>query len=400
MTAIAHTRPRRRPAALIAVVALAVVAALGLALWGLRDDGVAVTQEPLPAALQEELDALVADRQVGPGAIAAVLVDGELRVGAAGVAELESGRAATVDDHFRIASITKTYVATAVLQAVAEGRLALGDGLGERLPGVFEGEHATITVRQLLTHSSGLEDMFNSMLPEAERDLAGFYASIDDPGLRRRLQAAVAQIQADPFATVPSHLWVELAAERPLEFSPGGGNSYSNTNYVVLGEILERLEGKPLGTILHERLFAPLGLDDTSYVPGPDLPAPYANGYEPDGADGIPDDDRSRFTIGIAGASSIVADVDDVARFYAALLGGDVVPPQLLETMRIERMGIGGAPMSCGVGYGHDGGWAGYASWARSSGDGSRVAVLFVNGRGRDTGTAGIGVLDELYCTR
>ena len=399
MTAIAHARRARRPAVLVAVAALAVAVALGAAAWlALSDDGAAAGHEPLPAELQARLDTLVADGHIGPGAIGAVLADGELRAGAAGVADRESGRRAAIDDHFRIASITKTYVAAAVLQAVDEGRLGLGDAVGRRLPGVFEGEHATITVRQLLAHSSGLEDIYNETLPAASRDPDAFLAGIRDPGLRARVAAAAAQLNADPFATVPSHLLVELVAARPLVFPPGGDTRYSNTNYVVLGEILERLEGKPLGAILSERLFVPLGLDDTSYVPGPDLPAPYLHGYEPDSADGVADSDRTRETLGIAGASAIVADVDDVARFYAALMRGEVIPPALLETMRTERMGIGGVPMGCGIAYGHDGGWAGFASWARANEDGSRVAVLAVNGSGRDTGPAGSGVLDALYC--
>jgi D-alanyl-D-alanine carboxypeptidase len=369
------------------------------AVWlSTRSDESAATPAPLPATLQAKLDGIVSNPHAAPGAVAAVLTPGGVRLGAAGLAELPGRRPMRPDDRVRIASITKTYTAALVLQLVGEGRLALDDTVGHRLSGVFPADKRGISVRQLLSHASGLEDVFNTVAPEYTADPRAFLATLPDRALRHRVEAAAARLRADPESRLSPHLWVEVAAARPLDFPPGTDNRYSNTNYAVLGEIVERITGRGLGAVMHDRLFAPLGLDDTFYVPGPDLPAPFAHAYAPASADGIPREDVTRVTLGISGASSVVADADDVTRFFAALLSGRVLPPRLLQVMLTEQMGIGTMPLSCGVAYGHDGGF-GFASWARASRDGTRVAVLVVNGRGRDTGTAGAEVLDDLFCS-
>jgi D-alanyl-D-alanine carboxypeptidase len=390
--------PRRRPllTVVVGVVVVLLVLVDGAGWLPVRDD------EPdgslRVAGLHELLDELVAKPAVAPGAAAALLTPQGSWSGATGMADIEARRPLLPDNRFRIASITKTYVAAVVLQLVHEGAVRLGDPVAARLPDVFPPDKAAITVRQLLNHSSGLYDSMNDAVREFGEDVDAFLASFSDAALRRRLAAAIAAVRHDPTVLLPPSLWVEIAMAKPLYFAPGDGNYYSNTNYILLGDVVERVTGSPLGDVLRERLFEPLGLDDTFYVPGPELPPPYAHGYVLPGGDAAPIDE-TEVTAGIAGASSLVADADDVARFYRALLGGAVLPARLLETMLAERMGIGAIPMQCGVGYGHDGGWTGYASYARASRDGGTVAVLLLNGRGRDTGLAAEAALTELFCS-
>lgn len=384
-------RPGRVLVGLVGAAVVATVSVLLLTREG-RDEG------RLPvASLQQTLDVLVAERDVAPGASAALVTRDGSWVGATGLADLATHRPLRPDDRFRIASITKTYVSVVVLQLVDEGALRLDERVAEHLPGVFPPDKAAITVRQLLNHSSGLYDSMNDAVHELGEDADRFLASIADPSLRRRLAATIAGYRRDPTMLVPPSLWVEIAMAKPLYFPPGDGNRYSNTNYIVLGDLVERITGTPLGGVLRERIFEPLALRDTFYVPGPDLPAPFARGYELVGG-GVEPADVTRITGGIAGASSLVADADDVARFYVALLDGAVLPRRLLETMLVERMGIGALPLPCGVAYGHDGGWAGYMSYARASGDGSRATVLLLNGRGRDTGPFAEAALGTLFC--
>lgn len=389
---------RRRLVAVVAGAALVVLLVLADAAgWLAARERESDSALPV-ATLEHELEVLAGDPDVAPGAAAALLTPDGAWSGAAGLAELDARRPLDPDDRFRIASITKTYVAAVVLQLVAEGAVRLDEPAAAQLPDVFPPDKDAITVRQLLNHSSGLYDSMNDGLRELGEDREAFLASLADPDLRRRLAATILAVERDPAALVPPSLWVEVTMAKRLYFEPGEGNRYSNTNYILLGDLVEHVTGMPLGEALGERLFEPLDLEDTFYVPGPDLPPPFAHGYVLPGGASAPVDE-TRVTGGIAGASSVVADADDVARFYRALLGGDVLPDRLLETMVVERMGIGSIPLPCGVAYGHDGGWTGYASFARASRDGDRVVVLLLNGRGRETGPAAEAALGGLFCS-
>ena len=173
-----------------------------------------------------------------PGVVVHVRRDRSVVELAAGRADLAEPRRMTTDDRFKVGSITKTFVATAVLQLVAEGRLHLGDTVARWLPGLVPGGDR-ITVRQLLMHTSGLFDY------------------LDDPR---------------PFAPYLNgdfrHFWtprqlVRIAVSHPPLFAPGTGFSYTNTGYVLLGLIAERADGERLAVQLRRRIFAPLHLTAT-----------------------------------------------------------------------------------------------------------------------------------------
>src|SRR4051812_23142144 len=218
--------------------------------------------------LQRALDQVVAAG--APGALALV-IDGAARVGedrggghearargaveavASGVADVRTGRPMRPGDRFRAASVTKSMLATVVLQLVAEGRLSLSDTLERWLPGIL-GYGDRLTVRQLLNHTSGVPDYEAAVM-------AGLYAG-------------------DRFRSWRPRDLVALVADQPPDFPAGSARSYSNTGYVLLGLIVERVTGQRLGRELERRIFGPLGMHDTSAATNfPLLIGGHANGY-------------------------------------------------------------------------------------------------------------------------
>lgn len=156
--------------------------------------------------------------------------------------------------HFRIASNTKTMTAAIIVQLAQEGKLGFSDPVSKYVVGVPNG--GAITVADLLKMRSGLYDY--SRDPE-------LHASLD----------------REPGRAWTSNEVLAIAYRHPPSFPPGTDFQYCNTNYVLLGLIAEKLDGKPLARDMHDRLFGPLGLKDT-LLPASDstaLPNPYAHGY-------------------------------------------------------------------------------------------------------------------------
>ena len=158
-------------------------------------------------------------------------------------------------NHFKIASLTKTYTATVVLQLVGERKLSLDDTVERRLPGVVPNGDK-ITIRQLLNHTSGLAD-FESDPRYLKPYLSGNFG----------------------YYWAPRQLVKMGVSQKPLH-APGARSSYSNTNYVVAQLIVERVTGKTIGAELKRRIFQPLQLRQTIYPTKPGLPSPYAHGYK------------------------------------------------------------------------------------------------------------------------
>ena len=202
--------------------------------------------------LQKDVDALVAAG--APGAILLVR-DGNRTVRlASGLADVARKKPMRPDDHFKIASLTKTYTATVVLQLIGGGKLRLGDTVQQHLSGLVPNGNG-ITIRQLLNHTSGLAD-FESNPRYLKPYLSGNFGYYWSP--RQLVRMGVSQ--------------------KPL-FTPGARHSYSNTNYVVAQLIVEKITGTPLGIELKRRIFQPLRLRETSYPTKPGLKSPFAHGY-------------------------------------------------------------------------------------------------------------------------
>jgi D-alanyl-D-alanine carboxypeptidase len=318
-----------------------------------------------PADLQKQLDRVV--EAGAPGVVGLVRAGERTWQGSSGLGDLRAHRPARAGDRFRIGSVTKSFVATLVLQLVGEGRLRLDDNLERWLPGLIpNGEQ--ITVRQLLNHTSGLYN-YTDNLPEPPRRFR------------------------------PRELVAIATGHRPL-FAPGARFSYSNTNYILAGLLVERVTGQRLAGQLEQRIFQPLGLDDT------ELPAierriagAHVRGYAPpdqgwqvtDGPARLVDVTEMDTSWGWA-AGAMVSTTADLARFYQALLGGQLLPPELLTQMRTTvdasqlghgtRYGLGLEVLRLGCGvelWGHGGSLEGYGTAAFSTPDAWRQLVMATN---------------------
>jgi D-alanyl-D-alanine carboxypeptidase len=345
-------------ALLTATTALAVLAAPATAT-------ATVTPEPPDrAGLQRQLDGLVAAGAVG--VLAEVRDTHGVWRSTSGVAVRGTSRPVPVDGRFRAGSITKTFTATVVLQLVAEGRLRLDDPVEAWLPGVVpDGQH--ITVRHLLNHTSGLYDLLRTLpLPPDP-------AFLDN---RWRTWTAAELVQ-------------RAVANPPTFREPGSAFAYSNTGYALLGQIIEKVTGRTYREETTRRISRPLRLPAT-WSPGTAtrIPGPHPHGYVPIGPDGTEPVlvDYTRMNPSVMGAGGdIIATTRDLNRFFAALLGGRLLPAHLLAEMQTPGI-AGGRPYglgmswwdtTCGVRvYGNDGDALAYQSWSFSTADRRRQVTI------------------------
>jgi D-alanyl-D-alanine carboxypeptidase len=200
---------------------------------------------------------------VASGVLAEVRGSGGVWRGSAGVAELGTSRPVPVGARFRAGSITKSFVATVVLQLAGEGRTALDDPVGKWLPGMVPGGDR-IALRHLLQHTSGIADYGESTV------FRRFYGTTDAiAGMRHRTWTA-------------PELLAFIAGE-PALFGPGSSWAYSSTNYLLLGLVIERLTGNSYAAEVERRILRPLDLRDTEF-PGanPHIAGPHLHGYRHD----------------------------------------------------------------------------------------------------------------------
>ncbi|MFF5567109.1 serine hydrolase domain-containing protein [Streptomyces sp. NPDC012623] len=329
------------------------------------------------SATGKALDALV-DQGV-PGVIARVEDGDDTWRATVGVADRTTGRARGTQDRYRVGSLTKTFVATVLLQLEAEGRVDLDDTVETYLPGVVRGhgnDGRGITVRQLLNHTSGI------------------YNYTSDPGFER-------QVFGDGFFEHRYDTWtprqlVALATTHAPEFDPGTDWSYSNTNYILAGMIVEKVTGRSYGAEIERRILRPLGLRATS-VPttDPTMPRPAGRAYSKLGEESAtaPVHDVTELNPSAAGAAgAMISNPADLNRFYGALLKGALLPrKQLKEMMTVAPpsvygsfaygLGLGRSTLSCGaVVWGHGGGIHGSSSRSAVTGDGGHALSMNLNG--------------------
>lgn len=337
--------------------------------------------------LRERLDDVVAAGAVG--ALAEVRDERSVWRGASGVAELGSTRPVPVRGRFRVGSVTKTFVATVVLQLVGEGRLRLNDPVATWLPGVVpNGRH--ITVRHLLNHTSGLYDyLWTLTLPP------------DPEFLHNRWRTWTAAEMVGGALTNP-----------PTFEPPGSAFEYSNTNYLLLGQIIQKVTGRSYGEEIQRRIIRPLRLRGTS-VPGtsPRIRGPHPHGYVPVLEHGeLRLVDYTTMNPSVLGAGGqMISTTRDLNRFFAALLGGRLLPAHLLAAMKTPGVedaayGLGLAwwrETSCGVRvYGNDGDALAYQAWSFSTEDGRRQAtVAFTPDFSGDPDDAVDAFLDAAFCS-
>jgi D-alanyl-D-alanine carboxypeptidase len=272
---------------------------------------VAVAATTAPAAtptrqakLRQLAQSLV--RGGAPGAIVFVRAPSTTRSAVSGFSSLEPRVPMRASDRFRVASITKTFVATVVLQLEAEGKLDIDDPVERWLPGRVP-NGPSITLRVLLSHTSGI---FNYT---------------DD-------QAFIGGIIANPSrAWSPSEL-LSVAFSHAALFAPGTNWSYSNTNFILLGLVIETVTGKTIEQELQQRILGPLALGATSFPSGVSVEGPFVHGYLggtpefPAGASGLLDITPLLSPSWAWAAGGIVSSAANVTTFYAALLKGLLLP--------------------------------------------------------------------------
>ena len=256
--------------------------------------------------------------------------------------------------------------ATVVLQLVEEGKIKLEDPLSKYVEGFPNGDE--ISIGQLLEMRSGL------------------YSYTFDPAFN-------ATLDDDPRHVYTPEELLAIARPQPAQFAPGTEFDYSNTNYVLLGVIIEQLTGKPIAEVFEERLFEPLGLDDTSYpaADDPDIPEPHAQGYQygtnvetldtyalpPDQVPAALDGSLAPIESTILNhsafftAGAVISKLPDMADYVEGMFTGKLLDPET-EEIRIGSVQpmAAGSPGGYGYGliefrpelFGHDGQTPGFSS--------------------------------------
>jgi D-alanyl-D-alanine carboxypeptidase len=320
------------------------------------------------AALDRALRRLVSMPGGPPGVIALVQRGGELRVHAAGSAEVARKRPPRAGDHMRVASVAKAFSGGVALSLVSKGVLSLADTVGTRLPGLPIAWRA-VTLRQLLNHTSGLPD---------------FTAN---PGFRK---AVVASLKVAP----PPGRLLEFVRNEPLAFAPGTRYHYSNSDNVAVGLMIQAATGHPYADELKTQLTRPLGLTQTTLPEGPGLPRPYIHGYGL-AKNGAPHDLSTIFASGWAWASGgIVLTPANLNSFIRGYLGGRLFTRAISSQQRRFLAGGSEPPgpgtnsaglalfryqTRCGTVYGHTGNTFGFTQFAAASPNGNRSATVSIN---------------------
>ncbi|MGW0064485.1 serine hydrolase domain-containing protein [Streptosporangium sandarakinum] len=341
-----------------AAAALALAAAVGMATAGVAPEASAATRGCDTSALQRSLDAIVKAGGT-PGILATVSSPACRQVSlGSGVADTLTGRRMRGDERIRVGSITKSFTATVVLQLVAEGEISLETPLTRYLP------NEKITVRDLLRHTSGLGDYTSSDEIDALRDRFKHFEPDDLFAIGLRVPRS-------------DKRW-----------------NYSSTNYALLAMIVKQATGNDIGTEITRRILRPLKLTGT-WWPGdnPRIPGRHAHGYVYDEGKRY---DTTKWNMTYGGAAgALVSTTSDLNRFWAALLGGRLLPAAQLKEMRTTvpadpaRMWPGAdaglglyeteLKHCAGTWVGHGGGFNGYRTIAASSPDGRRQVTLAIN---------------------
>jgi D-alanyl-D-alanine carboxypeptidase len=342
-------------------------------LGGIGSTADATTARPSPpaaadAALDRAIDQLVAAPSGPPGVAVVVQRASEIRLHGAGLAVVAPATRPGLDDHMRLASVSKAFNGAAALALVRDGALSLNDTIGARLPSL-PSTWGRVTLAQLLNHTSGLPDFSQSKF----------------------FQHALA---ASLLSAPPPVQLLSFVATEPLAFRPGSRFAYSNSDNIVVGLMIEAVSGRSYGAVLQEQVYGPLGLTRTSLPSDATIPNPFIHGYAlaPGQA---PEDASEAFAAGWTWASggivSTPADADRFIRQYATgattdratlakqfrFVAGNSEPPG--PGVNAAGLGIFRYQTSCGTVYGHTGNTAGYTQFVAATRDGSRSATVSVN---------------------
>ncbi|GAB2877922.1 serine hydrolase domain-containing protein [Streptomyces deserti] len=286
--------------------------------------------------------------------------------GTAGVRNLRTHRPALEHGRFRAGSTTKLVTAALVLQLAAEGRVDLDEPVRRYLPGLLSEDFRTVTVRHLLTFTSGLKPGLS-------------LGDADGEGYENRYETLT-----------PEEVVASSVAEGPRFTPPGTQQRYGNIDYTVLGMLIEKVTGDSYEHQAYVRVLKPVGMRHTSFPggPAPRIHGPHNRGYQLL-ADGRLVDATEWNMSDRWAAGDMISTTADLEKFLVALFGGKVVPQPQLEEMMLTLPDKGGATMSAGglkpfkIG-GRDawvksGARPGYSTAVAATEDGSRTFVYSVN---------------------
>lgn len=279
-----------------------------------------------------------------PGVVVGVWVPGQgSYVRALGTSDLATGTPMSLKDHFRIASITKSFVATAILRLVDQHKLSLDARLASFIPGIPNGNQ--ITIAQLLGMTSGVYDYVN--------DVRLVRAQTRNPLRRFTL--------SDLVAITRRH--------KPM-FAPGANAVYDNGGYYLLGAIAAKASGEPLGRLIKTEILDPLRMTHTSFPSTPAMPRPFSHGYIPDPNFPLRDITRSNPAFA-GGAGAMISTLADLKIWAKALATGSLLSPAMRAAQRQTHVLSKSrtVTLSYGLGLtevngllGHDGAIDGYGS--------------------------------------
>ncbi|HEX6354889.1 serine hydrolase domain-containing protein [Actinophytocola sp.] len=279
-----------------------------------------------------------------------------------GQADLRDETPNRPDTRFRVASVTKQFTALAVLLLQEQNKLRVTDPVCTHLP-ACPPHWQPITIEHLLTHTSGLHDYADVM----QEDLHQFYRDVGSQPSPERL--------------------IQTFADRPLDFSPGAGLAYSNSGYVVLGQLVERVSGESYGDFLRREILDPLGMSDTGYAPGR-AAGRDAAGYENWTTPAAAFDDSVFFSSG-----GLTSTVTDLGRWQQFLLTGEpaICEPETLAELLLPRVAEGttrwygygiestGSSTTEIDGYFHSGSIPGFSSYVEVRPKGDLTVALAAN---------------------
>jgi D-alanyl-D-alanine carboxypeptidase len=291
-------------------------------------------QRSLDAAIAKELAAFGGNTPV-PGAVVAIWAPGQgALVKAVGDSNLAPKTPMALDDKFRIGSNTKTFVITVLLQLVDEKKLSLDDPVSKFDLGVKIPNGENITVRELCQMRSGLLDAYNA----PQYDKVDFTVK----------------------TTFTPQQMIATAVANPPLFPPGTKWNYSNTNYLILGLIVETITHHKIQEEISKRLLLPLALHNTTFpTENPNMPLPFTHGYGLD-----PKKDWTDVTVQLSptlswAAGAMISDLADMKKWVKAYVTG-ANNSAATQKERLDCLPIGEYGLSFGLGIGCSGGWYGY----------------------------------------
>ena len=317
-----------------------VILACGVAVFGVNRARAADVSVASPS-VQSAIDAAVAKERKEYGGntpVPGVLIGvwdhaGNSYVRGFGDADLATHRAMTRADHFRVGSNTKTFVISVLLQLVDEGKLDLNDKLSKFDLGVTIPNAENITVRELCEMRSGLFEAYDT--PEIDR------------------------MKITPDMKFDARTLVGWAVQQNPLFAPGTKYNYSNTNYLLLGLIIETVTKDSIADQIRTRLLEPFHLTETSYPTTQAMPEPWAHGYGLDKQRNW-EDVSNTIPVSLMGAAGeIISDLDDMKRWVALYVTGKTNKPAT-QRERLTRIPTGEGNLSFGLGIGCSAGWYGY----------------------------------------